>query len=559
MTIVDQAFDKDFDNVNDINQSIEDLYKIYISPIDAIRSKSLPNLSDPKSKDIETDPNIPLESKVHAFYRMLGFPVVSPSGKYYNPGYNPYGGSFLTAKHRQEVDDEYYSKSKIYNNIYEREKRLNNLLSIFKNPDSNIENTSFCLSIKYFNSINCLEETMEPLESYKQSKKNQDRINYFEKFFIFNDEETYDILTQLAQKYSEIPHQLHPFITDPRICKNVAPDTNLICIPFLPNKSATAIKKNTFLNRPGLEMIIRMRLEDDLVDTSFIKNIKNILEKSTDNLANSTGVLGSNILSNLVLFGTTLKLPKDVEDQLSNVSDLQFRMATKLMKILKTCINKLQEASNVIDSVENTVNWVPVVGGSGPIDGPIVNYMNTSIKNTQLEIDNKIKELELKKLNAEFSNKDFSVLGTFASPFITNTFAEDVSSYNDRISELQNSKKATEMRGFKSLKDIEIISGITSGLGLIDVISIYLALWTIDLQVLLAFLDADAFSRLLSEQDGKYASSPVVQKQNNSPITILDALKEFKNKLYNILEFSDIYLRNNQQNSPNFVNDSFVG
>jgi len=559
MSIVDQAFDKDFDNVNDINQSIEELYKIYISPIDAIRSKSLPNLSDPKSTDIETDPNIPLESKVHAFYRMLGFPVVTPSGKYYNPGFNPFGGNFLKLKNRQEVDEEFYNKSKIYNNIYEREKRLNNLLLVFKNSDSNIENTVYCLSIKYFNSINCLEETMEPLESYKQSKKNQDRINYFEKFVFYNSEELYDTLSQLAEKYSEIPHQLHPFVTDPRICKNIAPDTNLICVPFLPNKSTTAIKKNTFLNRPGIEMIIRMRLENDSIDESFVKNIKNILEKSTDNLANSTSVINSNVLSNLVIFNDGLKLPKDVQDQLSNVSDLQFRMSIKLIKILKTCINKLQIASNVIDKVENAINWVPVVGGGGPIDGPIVNYMNTSINNSELAVDTKIKELELKKLNAEFSIKDFSDLGNFASPFSTNIFSEDVSSYNESISDLQNSKKSLEMSGFKSLKEIEMISGITSGLGLIDVISVYLALWTVDLKVLLALLDTDAFERLLEEQNEKYASSTIVQEQRDSPMPVLDALKEFKNKLYNILEFSDIYLRNNQQNSPNFVNDSFLG
>jgi hypothetical protein len=348
-------------------------------------------------------------------------------------------------------------------------------------------------------------------------------------------------------------------VTDPRICKNIAPDTNLICVPFLPNKSTTAIKKNTFLNRPGIEMIIRMRLENDSIDESFVKNIKNILEKSTDNLANSTSVINSNVLSNLVIFNDGLKLPKDVQDQLSNVSDLQFRMSIKLIKILKTCINKLQIASNVIDKVENAINWVPVVGGGGPIDGPIVNYMNTSINNSELAVDTKIKELELKKLNAEFSIKDFSDLGNFASPFSTNIFSEDVSSYNESISDLQNSKKSLEMSGFKSLKEIEMISGITSGLGLIDVISVYLALWTVDLKVLLALLDTDAFERLLEEQNEKYASSTIVQEQRDSPMPVLDALKEFKNKLYNILEFSDIYLRNNQQNSPNFVNDSFLG
>jgi hypothetical protein len=115
------------------------------------------------------------------------------------------------------------------------------------------------------------------------------------------------------------------------------------------------------------------------------------------------------------------------------------------------------------------------------------------------------------------------------------------------------------MFGFENLKNIEMLVGTTSGLGLIDVIAIYLALWTVDIKVLLAMLDRDSFERFLSEDNEKYANLTVVQEQRDSPMQILEALTKFQNKLYNILEFSDMYLRNNQQNSPNFVNDSFLG
>lgn len=556
--IAEQASDKDYDNVNDINQSVQELYNIYIAPIDAIRSKALPNLSDISSEEVETNANIPIESKVHAFYRMLGLPVVTSSGKFYNPGFDPVSVNADSIKHKEEVNKEFY-KNKIYNFIYEREKRLNNLSNLFKQKDSSIENTIFCLCSRYFSSFNVLESEMNPLSSYNQVKTVQDRVNYFDKFVFYNDSDVYDQIISFARKYSEIPHQLHPFITDPRICKNVAPDLNLICVPFLSSKQNTALKKNTFLKRPGLEFIIRMRLEDSQFDSSFVKNISNIVKNSIENLASNINFIQNNLLSNVVIFSDQLKFPQDVEDQLLNVSDFQFRISIKLMKILKICIDKLQRSSQELDLIEEKINWVPVVSGGGLMDAMITGSKNTVINNSYLAIDNKIKELELKKLNAEISIKDFTSLGDFASPFTSNIFSEDVSLYSENISELESLKKSIEMSGFENLKNIEMLSGIQSGLGLIDVISIYLALWTIDLKVLLAMLDQDSFERLLSQDNEKYANNSIVQSQRDSPMDILEALTKFQNKLYNILEFSDMYLRNNQQNSPNFVNDSFLG
>lgn len=556
--IAEQAFDKDYDNVNDINQSVQDLYNIYVAPIDAIRSKSLPNLSDPNSLESETNPNTPLESKVHAFYRMLGFPVVTPSGKFYNPGFNPLAANYNSIRFQDEIDKEFYN-NKIYNFIYDREKRLINLYNLFKKNDLSIENTVYCLCTKYFSSFNVLELDMNPLGSYNQVKKVQDRIDYFDKFVFYNDSELYDQITSFANIYSEIPHQLHPFITDPRICKSVAPDLNLICVPFLPNKSLTAIKKNTYLKKPGIELIIRMRLEGNSFDSSFLKNISNIAKKSIENLASNSNFINNNFLSNIILFSENLKFPKDIEEQLSNVSDIQFRISVKLIKLLKVCIDKLQKSSNLLDIIENQINWVPVVAGNGPIDAMISGSKNSNLNNSYIVVDNKIKELELKKLNAEISVQDFNSLGDFASPFSSNLFSEDINLYTENINELKNLNKSIEMSGFQHLKNIEMLAGTTSGLGLIDVISIYLALWTVDLKVLLALLDRDAFERLLSEQNEKYAGSSIVQDQRDSPMGILEALTKFQNKLYNILEFSDMYLRNNQQNSPNFVNDSFLG
>ena len=73
----------------------------FIKQIDAIRSKVSPkdifennvitsdNIGAISSKVELRDNEYPYESRCHAFYRLIGLPVVNPeSGDYYNPGFN---------------------------------------------------------------------------------------------------------------------------------------------------------------------------------------------------------------------------------------------------------------------------------------------------------------------------------------------------------------------------------------------------------------------------------------------------------------------------------------
>jgi hypothetical protein len=85
------------------NVSIEDLYNKYVKTIDSFRSFAIPpsfdGVASQKPRDDKKasrysggknkNPSEFQESRTHAFYRMVGFPVVSKN-QYYNPGYNPF-------------------------------------------------------------------------------------------------------------------------------------------------------------------------------------------------------------------------------------------------------------------------------------------------------------------------------------------------------------------------------------------------------------------------------------------------------------------------------------
>lgn len=105
MALPDPVDESILDDISSIDVNIEELKRKFIDPIEAIRSKSSPNiLGQPRTLVSEQDIQAaaqreldnagfntePQESRTHAFYRMLGLPVIADDFSFYNPGFNPF-------------------------------------------------------------------------------------------------------------------------------------------------------------------------------------------------------------------------------------------------------------------------------------------------------------------------------------------------------------------------------------------------------------------------------------------------------------------------------------
>src|ERR1019366_5684882 len=77
--------DKYQNNQDVLDVNFEDLYNSFITPIDLMRSHY--NALVLNSQDLNTPQY--QESRQHAFYRMIGFPVVADANNFYSPGYDP--------------------------------------------------------------------------------------------------------------------------------------------------------------------------------------------------------------------------------------------------------------------------------------------------------------------------------------------------------------------------------------------------------------------------------------------------------------------------------------
>lgn len=546
-----QAPNKTNDNLNQINADVDALYAQYIKPIEAMRSKARPLLQAPdnyaeETKKIlnsqkNTDARFPLESRAHAFYRMIGFPVVSPENGYYSPGFNP----IKDAKDQQaKINSAYYQKKNLANFVYEREKNVVGFEEFFRTTTDELETMVYCLVSRDTFPFSVFSAGLtDHLELDPQSITLDNRsLPLFEA----NNEIKSELsIEEIVAIYKKVLHPIKPFIVDPRMTEIVTPQENIICAPFLKNKEQTAIEKDVFLKTPVIQDIIEQRLEDSEVNEGFLKSLENLFKGNTDNKATTDSEL--EILVNTVAgFLSDPKVTEEAKDiateKISGVSNVQYQEATKITKTIKSLIKKLIESQKVLDNINAIISWTPVPGSSGP--GYLEGFkLSEAYNGVQLKVVYKIRDLKLKKKVAELEVAKKTEAGVSASPFVRNNHSESLKQYDTELNKLTSETNELAKKGFKALRNIEIIKGEVSGLGLVDVLAIYYGLWSMSIENLLYLIDDNAIKRMV-DYNPKYKSLPVVESRQQTAGTsgeVLKALRELELKVFFILNLADFF------------------
>lgn len=555
------------DDITNINQDILKLAGKYLGPIDSLRSISRPvfGLSNIEGtidyfKNLETDSERPLESRLHCFYRMVGFPVATISGKFYNPGFGPATNS----KAKNNIDSEYNS-SILINLVQERELEIDDIKSIFRRRD--LSSVVLGLMLKFIRKFQVLNEDGNSFEKDGQKFQIKDRGEYINGFFKNNDkldkEDVINILSiaDIGSNFTGYRHRLRPFLVDPAIENTVMPVSNKIAVPFLKNIEELRTEKNgPALMRPGLELIIRERLRDSSNDNTLTletaqKIASNEVSPSkyhedptyttyNDALLAAEAVLGETTLNNSVIY------------DLKKITTNQFKNITYLIKTLKALVLNLKVSIDFINKAQKDINWIPLCNSDGPELGTNnAQIYRIDIKNrSNLEIT--ISELKLKKLVTEKQSANLPDLGSFASPFEISVGDENIDEINKNLQEAVQKRDFIAAGAFEALRNIELISGEISGLGLIDVISIYIALWSMDEKALISLLDDEAFKRLKDNFPELLKDEAANRAENGSKLDINEALQTFEDTLINVLSFVDKEIQRNNVNPKDSLNQS---
>lgn len=524
-----------FQDEQNFDIDINKVYNDFIVAIDKIRSYTNTSTIDDnfakssfmsgdisKLKSLTKIENSVQESRCHAFYRIIGFPVVSKNFKIYNPGldivYNTRTIN-LSAKLKLAANpiDKFRSLSIV------RERYVSDTLNIFSQPDTIDASTLALSGIKIRKFIVPLDKNSDPFDM--EIKNQQYKIDFSS--LIGNDKdikltEYIDILGNKPTKLNfQRTHIIKPFMVDPVIDFTINDSTKLVAIPFVPSKSNLFIKDGTngFVNRPLIEQVIRDRFATGnqistlgTSDQSVINYVKNVIQFT-----------GQSIISQI-----SSGDPYKISDQMQFV---------KFLNIIGTMMKKIVESQLIINDVQSKYYWLPIPAINGPEGGSSVQgvFLSSNVSSDFITdkdkaiIDSKIK-VTINQINAQTAEvQGIPDMGSFSFDSFKTTFSSDTSdSLGDNSSQtlqnLSDARTSDMQKANDALRTIEIIMGEFSGFGLCDIIAILGALYIMPRDSLLGFLDDDAINRMNTSLDlSDPVSSPGVNvAMNDLSLTIKD-------------------------------------
>lgn len=531
----EQILDQGFEDTESIDDDIESHLARFITPIDRVRSiaeappgKLQSNQREKGLSDLKVDPINFMESRVHAFYRFLGLPVVGGSS-FYNPGYDPSPKNNVA---RDSINSKVSQKDIDAMELREQHSKL--FAQMFSGQG--LDATLFALTQRHIKPFNLLDSNTKTKAVDGRDILIQDLVNNLSELA----DSLNDAGAAFAQRMGFAPnsarHILKPFGVHPSIEFSVMPADNKICVPFLQDLRATKISSNpdVLLTRPGIEFIIRARLKDTNPDKLFLMDLQKILTQQKSPNPTFTGDINTNTLISAIeaLADENDINNADLNELFSSFSSTEALVVKQLIKTLKKLIQMLHDAIIDLDKTNNKITFLPVPKPQGFEKGGSI---RDSQPTTKLERD--LVVLTARKLGAERDLQIDRSLGVFATSTFTNLEKTDV--YSQKVSELEQEKTDAGNRGLRAIKTIELITGEASGLGLIDILAVYTALWTIKIEELLGLLDNDSFTRLY-DFNVSLRSDAVMQRKNGTVTSVANALDSLEKKIGNILSFADL-------------------
>jgi len=497
--MVDQAPNQtNYQDSQNLEIDIDKIYSEFIKDIDAVRSivntsiksnesilKNINGTSLLKLSNSLKAESTPQESRCHAFYRLIGFPVLSKDDKMYNPGFFKPNKEELSLSERINIANDPIPG--FIDMSIKREGYPNKMARIFSftgTIDAAVLALSSSVNVRSF--VATLEDSDDPL--FLQNKPYS--VNFEGKVGPYN----MDLRSfadrdrnQSKKVTSERFHYIRPFLVDPRIDFSVTPSKNKVAIPFVNDKFDLKVNEIDFVRRPLIEKVIRDRLESagiselGTADQELFERIKNIASIKDEGIIKA-------------VFSGKISLSEQ-------------QQFAKFLNIISAMCIKLVDAQLFISDAQNRYYWLPVPSQDGPEKGsgfkavivsPPDNFKtpkDTAIVKAQvISVVNQLMSSVAKTAKS-------ADIGGFAFDSFKSTFSEDTSSALGDVSAETLKQLLAERATFlkdagDALRTIEIIMGEFSGLGLCDIIAIMGALYIIPEEDLLGFLDDDAYERM---------------------------------------------------------------
>lgn len=511
-----------------------------ILAIDDIRAKISVSVTGTKTKDLiaslNIDPNgiaattsnttTPVisaqESRCHAFYRILGLPVVAPDGSFYNPGYDIIKQKGVTRN--LDLGTKITIANKITSSFEQisqaREAWAANTAKVFNTPAS-LEASVLALTsgssdvngpnVRKFSAPFINNSSFSPL-NYDGTKQTYNTSNYFSlvgdrdvQLLQYKDSSgnTPNVNLTSPSVFLQHAHVIAPFSVDPRIdfsiggseSETVSGISRRIAVPFVPDAGYLKVNSTSNAMPPYIEHIIKIRLHQtdqvaeagqaagNIVD--YVKSIKSIQDIK----------IGSTTVSNIF------------SGNVFNISE-QDAFEDYVLKI-QALASKLGQSIRTVKAAQGLYYWLPIPSVLGPEAGSDIseiiissNFDSNLVTNEDFiiiksSVSNFLSSLTVGAADAT-STPDRSGNVTNASykfSFDSNTSDSLGNVAESNYNSLSKKRRSTLSNAADALQIIEMIMGEFSGFGLADLFAIVGALYVMPIGDLLGLLDSDAYGR----------------------------------------------------------------
>jgi len=545
---------------------------------------------NPSTNTIAATPNtivptqLAQESRCHAFYRIIGFPVINSAKKdFYNPGFDIVIGKNI----KRAIDMD--RKLTIAKNIDEdfedlseaRETYASQTSKIFSVPNS-VEAGVLSLTSGTYGrngNVNKREfaqpfKSTEPFDFSIEAQSYASPGDITSTYSLVGNREVFlsdyqDINADPSNDYKPKPglggngpvlfghkHIIKPFMVDPRIdfsiwaseSKTSSGISKRIAVPFVPNASFLKTSNTAAAERPLLEKIITDRFATPTSEEAGV-NADNVINYVKGIKSIQSITIGSTPISG-IFSGNVYNL-------------LQQQSFAQTVSTIQSLMFKLVDSMRIVHARQGSYYWLPIPSTLGPEGG-------CSIRNVPLSEN--IDKALLTPADFDIIEKQIGVLLSDLTSVSTQpTATPDVGSYafsnykltfDSSTSDSKGSLSAQSQNTLTKIRDssleqasdalqiIEMIMGEFSGLGLCDIVAIMGALYVMPLNDpaskatgnLLGFLDEDAIGR--AETALKQPAGSLKNSQSRI-VEAMTALSNTVNGFYQIMDkiFQD-YLNN---------------
>lgn len=535
-----------FDDQN-FDVDVNKIYDDFIKEIDEIRSytnlTTIDNAIDIDNAALKLQVNSkPQESRCHAFYRLLGLPVMGSDGSMYSPGfYRPDNGKADVLTKKKGI------AKKISNNLKNLQMNREAQPGIFEKIFStqSVDSSALALSslnVRLFVSPLLKGSSDDPFDATNPNYTVAGEDPTSSSF------STTDLLnmvdntgTQIAPgsegvKYAKFrSHIIKPFMVFAPIELSVLPASKRICVPFVADNSDTLISNDTHARRPYIEYVCRARFDG----RNKLDSLSDAQTDLIEYITNSDAFKDLEILKSVA---------KGVGTPTNQAQFLKF------FNIIRAITTQLFNATIDMDTTRSEFYWVPIPDKRGPEFGSTTRDIvpnDPNIQTNQFSKDQSIVEKTIKKRFEQITASLFTTqkdLNNYALKDIKITPDNGAGLGNNNSDDLENllaERKAKCDKANSALRTVEIIMGEFSGLGFCDIIAIYGALWLIDKKDLIGLLDQDALNRM------KLVPELKQDPDLASPSSGTAAITAFEKKVKELYELMDKAYDDTRQKNSN--------